>query len=478
MTTGSPSVPPNLWVEAKRSIDRLERSRVTGRTLIGIAALVLSVVCVLLATLALGANIARLRESFGWVSHTNEVLQTISDIRIDALRAEASVRAYVLSGDAGYLAEYRGVHGAIGTATSHLASLVTDNPAQTARVRHLIPLLTRRIAQLDANIAEGRERVLSKMGDASRTSGRRMLAGNISESIAGLRQSELALLAQRQQDADQRTRGALFFALLSAALAVVSGALGAAVISRERVRHRSEALELELMHKQRGILMDQASSMLAHEINQPLTAASNYLGSAQRLSANLEVPRLSETIQKATQQIRRAGEIVRRLRQFIERQVPEQRIESASALVEEAISLLGTLDASVKIETTVEPGLPQVLADSVQIQQVLVNLMRNAIEAMEGAPMRALFLSARAASLDEIDFALRDTGSGITPDIARKLFRPLSSAKQGGMGVGLAICHTIISAHGGRIWAEPSEAGGAVFHFTLPAWHEEDQAAA
>jgi C4-dicarboxylate-specific signal transduction histidine kinase len=478
MIEGNSSVSPNLWREAQRSIDRLERARVTGRTLFGIAALGLSVALVLLATLALGANVSRLRDSFGWVGHTNTVLHTISNIQIDLLRAESDIRAYVITADAAYLSDYRGARDSLRAGAARLGGEVADNPAQLARVARLRPLLDLRLSQFDDVVAQGPAAALAQGHDTRRTAARLRLIADIRNRIEDLRNAELALLAQRQAETESRTRGALVIALLAAALAIVAGALGAVVITSERARHRSESLELELMHKQRGVLMDQASSMLAHEINQPLTAASNYLGSAQRLSSGLEIPRLTEAIQKANQQIRRAGEIVRRLRRFIEHQVPEQRFESADVLVADAVALLGTLDGAIQIETVVEPHLPVVFADSVQIQQVLVNLMRNALEAMQGCERRELYLTVRAISADEIDFALRDTGSGLSHDVARKLFRPLTSSKHGGMGVGLAICHTIIAAHGGRIWAEPAVAGGAVFHFTLPVWRSPNEAAA
>jgi signal transduction histidine kinase len=478
MTDGVQPVLSNAWREAQRSIERLERARVTGRTLFGFAALGVSVVLVLLATIALGASVSRLRDSFGWVGHTNIVLQAISGIEIDLLRAESGIRAYVITGDNAYLADYRAGRGNLRSDVGVLARQVADNAAQRARVAALRPLLDTRIAQFDAAVREGPAASLAQGHDAQRIADRLRMVGAIRNGIDGLRKAELALLAQRQDVAEARTRGALVIALLAAALAIVSGGLGAMVIGAERARHRSEALELELMHKQRGVLMDQASSMLAHEINQPLTAASNYLGSAQRMSSGLDLPRLTEALQKANQQVRRAGEIVRRLRRFIEHQVPEQRFENPDALVADAVSLLGTLDPAVRMETDIEPDLPVILADGVQIQQVLVNLMRNAIEAMQGCERRELFLSVRTVSASEIEISLRDTGPGLSPEVARKLFRPLTSGKRGGMGVGLAICHTIVAAHGGRIWAEQGPGGGAVFRFTLPVWRGRHEAAA
>jgi signal transduction histidine kinase len=464
-----------LWNAARQSVTRLEKNGLTARTIFGYAALGLSVVFVILATLFLGANIARLRESFAWVQHTNQVLNVIGGIQENLVQGESDVRAYILSGDAAFRDEYQDAHRALLAELDDFEALISDNPVQVRNIAAMRPLIARRLRQLDESLRSAAAHPAPR--DLARTSERRRVIGAIQRGIVGLRGTELSLLVSRQQQTERQTRAALFLALVAAGLAVISGAIGAVVISRERARRRSEAMELELMHKQRELLMDRASAMLAHEINQPLTAATNYLNAANRLAAGAGVPRLSEAVQKAGAQILRAGEIIRRLRKFIDSQTPEHRIENPEALIAEAISLLGTLDSTVRLVTAVAPQLPAVVADSVQIQQVLVNLMRNAIEAMQDRQQRDLHLGAEAGPSGDVVFSVRDTGVGISSDVARKLFRPMASTKRTGMGVGLSICHTIVLAHGGRIWAEPAEQGGAVFRFTLPVSADREQAA-
>ena len=186
----------------------------------------------------------------------------------------------------------------------------------------------------------------------------------------------------------------------------------------------------------------------------------------------------------AAEQARRAGQIVRRLRDFVARGEADPRLESLPRLVEEAaaLALLGAKERGVAVALRVDPGLPPVLADRIQVQQVLFNLMRNALEAMDdggapagagdgaGAPSRRreLVVAAAAAGPDMVEVAVADTGPGLTPKVAGRLFEPFVSTKPGGMGVGLSICRTIVEAHGGRLWAEPNPGGGAVFRFTLP----------
>jgi two-component system, LuxR family, sensor kinase FixL len=172
---------------------------------------------------------------------------------------------------------------------------------------------------------------------------------------------------------------------------------------------------------------------------------------------------------RSARQVERAAAIVHRLRRFIEKRDAERSPAKPLVLVEDAIALLGDLGGGLELIVRIEPDLPSVLIDRVQIQQVLINLMRNALDAMQDSAKRRLLISAVAPDPGTVLFSLTDTGSGLSNAIAEQLFRPFVSTKKSGMGVGLSICRSIITEHCGKIWAEPNPAGGTIFRFTLPA---------
>jgi two-component system sensor kinase FixL len=223
--------------------------------------------------------------------------------------------------------------------------------------------------------------------------------------------------------------------------------------------------------------MGEMASALAHELNQPLTAIANYLKGSQRLLESMSDERLATmrgAIDKATEQVLRAGQIIRRLRDFVSRGESERRVESISKLVEEAsaLALVGAKELAVNVRWQLDPNIDLVLADRVQIQQVLINLIRNAIDAMMETTRREILIATRANDEDMLEVSVADIGPGIAPEIANQLFQPFITTKREGMGVGLSISRTIVDAHGGRIWAEPNPGGGTVFRFTLRAVHE------
>jgi two-component system sensor kinase FixL len=236
-------------------------------------------------------------------------------------------------------------------------------------------------------------------------------------------------------------------------------------------------LQNELLHASRMTAMGQLTSALAHELNQPLTAVMNYMNAARRgleSSADPAVLRARELLEKAVAQTGRAGQIIRRLRDFIEKKEPNRSLEDLNASVEEAVALglVGAAADDIVIETRLEPDLPQILFDRIQIQQVIVNLLRNAVEAMEGAETRKIVITTARLIPACVEIAVCDNGPGISPDIAARLFQPFSTTKAKGMGMGLSICKAIIEAHGGRLWAAPNPGGGAQFHFRLPVDEE------
>jgi two-component system, LuxR family, sensor kinase FixL len=248
---------------------------------------------------------------------------------------------------------------------------------------------------------------------------------------------------------------------------------------RQQTEARLQELQSELVHVSRLTAMGEMASALAHELNQPLSAISNYMKGSRRLlenSTDERVGMVRDAMDKAAEQALRAGQIIRRLRDFVARGESERRVEDVKKLVEEAsaLALVGAKDRGVRVRFDLEPGVDFVLADKVQIQQVLLNLIRNAIEAMEGCDRRDLVIATARAADNMVAISVADSGAGIAPEIAAQLFQPFVTSKAQGMGVGLSISRTIIEAHGGTIAPHPNSGGGTVFSFTLPAVAKEE----
>jgi two-component system, LuxR family, sensor kinase FixL len=241
---------------------------------------------------------------------------------------------------------------------------------------------------------------------------------------------------------------------------------------------RLQELQAELVHVSRLTAMGEMASALAHELNQPLSAIANYLRGSRRLleeDADERAAVLRTAMEKAAEQALRAGQIIRRLRDFVARGESERRVEDVKKLVEEAsaLALVGAKDRGVHVRFAFDPQGEFVLADKVQIQQVLLNLMRNAIESMEETEHRELVISTSAnGGMVEINVA--DTGAGIAAEIHEQLFQPFVTTKRQGMGVGLSISRTIVEAHGGSIASGPNPGGGTIFSFTLPAVSKDE----
>jgi two-component system sensor kinase FixL len=241
---------------------------------------------------------------------------------------------------------------------------------------------------------------------------------------------------------------------------------------RQQTEARLQELQTELIHISRLSAMGEMASALAHELNQPLSAIANYMMGSRRLLEGQtdDTSRMvRDAMDKAAEQSLRAGQIIRRLRDFVARGESDKRVESLKKLVEEAgaLALVGAKEHGVRVNFRLDPSIDRVIVDRVQIQQVILNLIRNAIEAMDGLPKRELVISTQAADDNMAAVSIADTGTGLSPDILPKLFEPFVSTKAQGMGVGLSISRTIIEAHGGVITARPNEGGGTVFRFTL-----------
>lgn len=244
------------------------------------------------------------------------------------------------------------------------------------------------------------------------------------------------------------------------------------VTDRKRAAAHLDQLRSELFHVSRLASMGQMASTLAHELNQPLTAISSYIAGLRRLAADgMTDARLFQQIAgKAIDQATRAGEIVRRLRAFISRGETERQPRDVNEVVREAIDLALADVRQQGVEPTLRlaPDLPKVLIDRIQIEQVVLDLVRNAVEALQDSNRRELQVET-APSDGMVVIRVIDAGSGIAPEIADRLFEPFATTKSSGMGVGLSICRQIVGAHGGRLWVEANQPQGAIFALALPA---------
>jgi two-component system, LuxR family, sensor kinase FixL len=241
---------------------------------------------------------------------------------------------------------------------------------------------------------------------------------------------------------------------------------------RQQTEMRLHDLQSELAHVARVAEMGTFATTIAHELNQPLTAIANYAQTLEDMLVDpdeetLEIAR--EAMRDCADQSVRAGQIVRRLRDFISRGETERRIESLGRVVNEAsaLALIGAGERGVEVEVKLDPRADKVLIDRIQIQQVILNLVRNAIEAMAESPVRRLRISSKRIAGGFVEVGIDDSGPGLPAELADQLFQPFISTKAEGMGLGLSICHTIVNAHGGRIWSDKSKLGGTAFHFTL-----------
>lgn len=243
-------------------------------------------------------------------------------------------------------------------------------------------------------------------------------------------------------------------------------------------RHRAEALnreqEARLQASARLVGFGEIASSIAHELNQPLTAIASYVhGCLRRLRAGTVDPRaLTGALEQAGAQAERAGQIIRQVRDFVRSRQPALSTVDLNAVIERAAGALA-LDGgrnARSLQLRLAPRLPQVRADALMLEQVVLNLANNAIEAMRELPRdRAVVeVSTAQAAPDVIRVTVADRGPGIALDMADRLFEPFCSTKPEGLGLGLNICRSIVEFHGGRLWTSAREGGGAQFHFTLP----------
>ncbi|MGC1412884.1 MAG: PAS domain S-box protein [Acetobacteraceae bacterium] len=243
------------------------------------------------------------------------------------------------------------------------------------------------------------------------------------------------------------------------------------ITAERRSRSRIQELQAELAHVGRLSTMGQMASAIAHELNQPLTAVSNYAGALDRIlaSGTADPKRVREIVERMRQQTTRAGEVIRRLREHVAKRNTTRLLEDVNAMVREAVELglLGTLHYGVRMSMELEAAVGSVMLDRVQIGQVIINLVRNAVEAMEASTTRELIVSTQALP-GAVEITVADTGPGISPEVAERLFQPFVTSKVGGLGLGLSICRELVEAHGGLLTVSPVATGGTRFVIRLP----------
>jgi two-component system sensor kinase FixL len=289
-----------------------------------------------------------------------------------------------------------------------------------------------------------------------------------------------AIVAGSRRDYETQWRshgGALRDVVVNARVVEVNGrpsvhSVVADVTRRVRAERRVRELQQQLLRVTRASELGQTVSTLAHELGQPLTAANNYVNAARRLietPSPAPIERAVAALKKAAEQIERASAIIRGLRLFLQRREPECALRDLNAVVSEAteVMLSSAVEAGVEVNRQFAPDLPPVAIDIIQIQQVIVNLINNALEAVKGSPRRLLHIATERRE-GSVQVSVADTGIGLDPEIAQRMFQPFVTDKPGGIGMGLAIARTIIETHGGRLWAEPNPGGGSIFRFTLP----------
>ena len=249
---------------------------------------------------------------------------------------------------------------------------------------------------------------------------------------------------------------------------------------REESAARLEEIQGELAKLARLNELGEMASTLAHELNQPLSAIANYVQGCSRLLRDMDdalAARMREALEETARQSLRAGQIIRHLREFVTKGETEKAPEDIRKLVEEAgaLALVGSREHGVKSVFDFGPGADLVMVDRVQIQQVLTNLMRNAMEAMRDCDRRELVVRTALDGDGQVVVEVSDTGPGISEEVAAQLFKPFVTTKPGGMGVGLSISKRIVEAHRGEISVSRNQNGGATFRFTLPALDDENR---
>jgi PAS domain S-box-containing protein len=308
------------------------------------------------------------------------------------------------------------------------------------------------------NGSDGIERWVATRGEAEFKDGKAVSFHGANLDITKSKKMEDALEHQVQE----RTRQ----------LAASNIALNLEIEERRNAEEHLNRLKFELFHASRLSVAGQMAAAIAHELSQPLAAATNAINAMLRRLQSKGAdgdPMLLELAAETAKQAERAREIIDRLRNFIRGGTFEREAETIQPMIEEAVAFtaVGTNALGVTISYYFDPAAPVVWVDRVQFQQVVSNLVRNALEAMEDQEQRALAISTAADLEGQVVVSIADNGPGLTEEVSSNLFKPFMTTKPGGMGLGLAICKSIVEEHGGGISYEPAPGKGAMFRFTL-----------
>ena len=417
---------------------------------------------------ALVSSLRRLEGNFEQVGRTERVLRHATRLGTEIGSAEATARSYMLTAKGGGLDKLNRARRGISQELRALDALSAGDGAQLRRLveidRELSPYLGSYDKALEPGDAQLNVLLAYLHGAPLR------MAPGLDKALYQFRDAEFVALRQRQMRAAREVKYALAVSVLALFLALISVTIGLYLIVQQRARGELNKLREEFGHISRLNTMGEVAATLAHEVKQPLTASTNYLSVVKRQLANDEIDRdkLADIVNKVSAQVGRAADIIQHLRSHVSRSSEAVAPEQVEATIDEAIALSGIAHANVIIGLRIEENLPRVCIDKIQIQQVLVNLMRNAMEAMAESPRKSIVFTARRMDGHMVRIEVRDSGPGLPEKVRENLFKPFVTTKASGMGVGLSICRSIIQAHGGNIIAEAGPDGGTVFAFTVP----------
>ena len=456
-----------------------------------------------------------LMDTGGARDHAQATINVANRLAIDLRRAELAARNYARSGEPGNRDAYRGAAKSAVDDLASLSGLVAEQPEQRQRLEEIAPLMTETLAivavltlpsaaeplkpeRLNAQIqrsdalAEALGIKLDELIAAEDQTYRAKQQAAVSKAtltqVALLGTTGFSALAicwilyrmtleirrRRAAEAGLSELNSQLANQVEAQTADLSKTLETLrreTAVRRAAERRLRELQLELVRASRLTAIGQVGAMLAHEINQPLTATLNYLHGAAGI-LKTEQPgmaaRLPDLLERAEQQTIRAAAVVQRLREYVGRRETHQAAEALPDMIEDARALaLAANGTDVSVRINLDPAARVVVVDRAQIVEVLVNLMRNALEAMADSERRELVISTALRAEGIVEVAVADSGSGLPEQIRRQLFAPFISTKPDGLGIGLSSCQAIVEAHGGNISAERRAEGGTVFRFTL-----------
>ncbi|MFA1626375.1 CHASE3 domain-containing protein [Rhizobium mongolense] len=463
LAVGALALRPEVgWVS---SVAKLGRAGWVAAGLLGAAVLLMAYGAQ--ATLRAGTAA---QDAVGAALRLEVLLSTLKD-------AETGQRGYLLTGNEDYLQPYRA---ALARLPDELATTDVELPeGQSASLVHLQTLADATLANMAETIA------LRRSGDAAGAlavveTGRgraimdeiRATAGALSGAIAA--EADAARAEELRAAMLAGVGGLGLVGLAFWAMAAAAEARRAAEVVARESGQRFHEMQMELAHANRVATMGQLTASIAHEVKQPIAATFTNAQAALRwLGAQPpELEEVRQALARIAKDANRAGDVIGRIRGLIGKAPPQKDALAINEAIREVLALLQgeAVKHGVSIQTRLAEGLPLIQGDRVQLQQVILNLIVNAIEAMAslGDGARDLLISTEADASGAVRVSVRDSGPGLDPQRVERLFEAFYTTKPGGLGMGLSICRSIIEAHGGRFWASANEPRGAVFQFTLP----------